>query len=276
MDWKFFCDRLTDAIWDAIKDKVGTEEAAMKVARDKKSTKKIDVLAEDAVIDYLKRENMDVTLLSEEIGEIQIGTTPKYAVILDPVDGTTNAIKGLPFFSTSIAIAKGKKIEDLVIGYIRNYLTGEIFYVDESGAFQNDKKCASSSCSVLRKSLISIYTYNNVDYRVLRRILMKIGKMRLFGAISLELAYVACNKLDGLIDLRGDLKISDIAASIILVKKAGGVCSDMNGNEFTGNLDINEKYTIIAAGNQILYDEFMRILDLEFGQSENKLFLDKK
>jgi myo-inositol-1(or 4)-monophosphatase len=276
MDWKFFCDRLTDAIWIAIKDKVGTEEAATKVARDKKNTKKIDALAEDTVIDYLKKENMDVTLLSEEIGEIQIGGSPKYAVVLDPVDGTTNAIKGLPFFSTSIAIANGKRIEDLVVGYIRNYLTGEVFYADESGAFQNDKKCASSSCNVLRKALISIYTYNNVDYRVLRRILMKIGKMRLFGAISLELAYVACNRLDGIIDLRGDLKISDIAASILLLEKAGGICSDMDGNEFMGNLDMNEKYTIVAGGNQVLYDEFMRILDLEFGPSDNKLFLDKK
>jgi len=276
MDWKFFCDRVTDAIWEAIKETVGTEEAATIVVRDKKNTKKIDALAEDTVIEYLKKEKMDVTLLSEEIGEIQIGSSPKYAVILDPVDGTTNAIKGLPFFSTSIAIAKGKRIEDLAIGYIRNYLTGEVFYVDEGGAFQNGKKCASSSCGVLRRALISIYTYNNVDYRVLRRILMKIGKMRLFGAISIELAYVACNKLDGLIDLRGDLKISDIAASIILVKKAGGICSDMDGNSFTGNLDINEKYTIVAAGNQVLYDAFMQILDLEIGRSDDKLFLDKK
>lgn len=96
---------------------------------------------------------------------------------------------------------------------------------------------------------------------------MKIGKMRLFGAISLELAYVACNKLDGLIDLRGDLKISDIAASIILIEKAGGICSDSFGNPISGNLDINEKYTIIAAGNQVLYDNLWRILTPQFGWS---------
>ena len=267
MDWKFFCDQLTDAIWIAIKDTVGSSDAATKILRDNKNTKKIDALAEETVIAYLKKENMDITLLSEEIGEIQIGTSPKLTMILDPIDGTTNAIKGLPFFSTSIAIANGKTIEGLFIGYIRNYFTGEIFYANETGAFYNDKRCEASSCMELRRGLFAIYTYNNVDFSILRRILMKIGKMRLFGAISLELAYVACNKLDGLIDLRGDLKISDIAASIILIEKAGGMCSDSFGNPISGNLDINEKYTIIAAGNQVLYDNLWRILTPQFGWS---------
>lgn len=270
MDWKFFCNSLTDAIWIAIKDTVGSEDAALKIARANKYTKKIDLLAEETVIEYLKKENLDITLISEEIGEIQIGNSSKYVIILDPIDGTTNAIKGLPFFSTSIAIAKGKTIKELFFGYIRNYLTGEIFYADETGAFYNEKQCESSSCTALRRGLFAIYTYNNVDYRILRRILMKIGKMRLLGAISLELAYVASNKLDGLIDLRGDLKISDIAASIIIIEKAGGRYSDSHGNQISGNLDINEKYTIIAAGNQNLYDNLLRILNPQFGWSNSR------
>lgn len=260
IDWKIFCDRLTDSIWNATQSLIGTEEAAIKMKKYRKNTKKIDAVAENTVIDHLKKEKMDVILVSEEIGEIQIGSKPKYTIVLDPIDGTTNSIRGLPFFATSIAIAKGKLLKDLIFGYVRNYLTGEVFHVNQKDAFYNDQKCQGSTCKTLGRALISIYSYSNVNYEIIRKILMKIRKMRLLGAISVELMYVGCNILDGLIDLRGNSLITDIAAGILFIKKAGGVASQSNGEEITGPIDIHERYSIVAAGNKELYKNFIKII----------------
>ncbi len=261
MDWKTLCERLTNSIWASIKPVIGTAEAAIKMEKYKKSTKKVDVLAEDVVIEYLKKEKIDITLLSEEVGELQIGAKSKYTLVLDPVDGTTNAVRGLPFFTTSIAIAKGNKFEDLVFGYVRNYLADEIFYVDQNRAFFNNKKCSSSSCRSPYGALVSLYSYRNVNYEQIRKIIKKIGKMRLFGAVSLELMYVGCGLLDGLIDLRGDLLVTDIAAGILFLKSSGGTATNVKGFNFEGKLDMNERYSILATGNSKLHSKFLKIIN---------------
>ncbi len=260
LDWKLFCENLTDSIWNVIKHLIGTEEAALRVKHYKKNTKHIDLSAENAVIDYLKKENMNVTLISEEVGELQIGSKSEYTILLDPIDGTTNSVRGLPFFATSIAIVKGMRFEDLIFGYVKNYCTGEVFYANQKGAFYNGIQCGKSSNKTLNRAVISLYSYSNVNYDIIRKILEKISKMRLFGAIAIELMYVGCNKLDGLIDLRGDLLITDIAAGILFLKKTGGVVTDINGEEFMGKLSMNNKYSIIAARNKDLHKSFLEII----------------
>ena len=261
MDWKTFCDRLTNSIWTSIKPIIGTREAAARIPKYKKNTKRIDALAEDLAIDYLKKEKMDIRLLSEEIGELLIGSRPKYTMVLDPIDGTTNAVKGLPFFSTSIAIAKGDKFEDLVFGYVKNYLANEVFYVNQNGSFYNGKKANSSSCTSTYKALVSLYSYSQVNYDQIKRILRKIGKMRLFGAVSIELVYVGSNLLDGLIDLRGGLLVTDIAAGILFIKRAGGLVTTVEGVNFNGKLDMNERYSILATGSSKLHQKFLKIIN---------------
>ncbi|MFX1296622.1 MAG: inositol monophosphatase family protein [Promethearchaeota archaeon] len=260
VDWYSVCEKLTNSIWKTIKSIVGTKDASTKIKRNSKKAKKIDILAEDIVIEFLKRENMNVTLLSEEIGEVYIGSAPEFTIILDPIDGTTNSIKALPFFSTSIAIAKGDSIQDIFFGYVRNYLAEEIFYVNQDGAFYNNRKCKSSSCASLGRALISLYSYSYVNYHLIRKILNKIRKMRLLGAVSIEMAYVGCNKLEGLVDLRGDLLISDIAAGIFFLKKAGGIVSDVNGELIIGKLDLNRNFSLIATGNRVLHEKILKII----------------
>jgi len=261
LDWLNISKILTNYIWEKIEPILGTKEAATLIKRYKKNTKEIDVIAEDTVIDYIKDKGLEIKLISEEVGEIEFCTAPKYTMILDPIDGTTNAVKGLPFFSTSIAIAKGETIDDLMFGYVRNYLANETFYVNQEGAFYNNKKSRSSTCKLLGNALISVYSYSYVNYNSIRRILDKIRKMRLFGAISLELTYVGCSKLDGLIDLRGHLKITDIAAGILFLKKAGGVYTDAYGEALSEKLNIETGYSLIASSNELLHQKILNTLN---------------
>lgn len=263
-DWYSFCTSSTDKIWQLIKPVIGTKEAAIKVRRTRKFAKKIDVLVEDQIIEQIKKKNLEVNLISEEIGEIEIGSKtkkPKYTIILDPIDGTTNSIRALPFFSTSIAVAKGNRIQDLIFGYIRNYLADEIFYADQNGSYFNNQNCRSSTCNHLNQALISVYSYSYVNYDLIQKIISKIRKMRLFGAVSIELAYIGCGKLDGLIDLRGDLSIYDIAAGILFLNQAGGVISDANGVKLSGQLDMDKGYSIVAASNNNLHSKFIKIIN---------------
>jgi myo-inositol-1(or 4)-monophosphatase len=263
LNWLNICETLTSSIWEGVKPILGTRDAATFVKRYNRSTKKIDAIAEDTVINYIKDNKLEVTLISEEVGELQFGSAPKYVIVLDPIDGTTNAIKNLPFFSTSIAVAKGKTIGELVFGYVRNYLANEVFYVDQRGAFYNGRKCVSSQSKLLANALVSVYSYSYVNASLIQKILKKLRKMRLFGAISLELTYVGSNKLDALVDLRGHLKITDIAAGILFLKKAGGVYTDAYGNPLTEKLDINAGYSLIAAGNENLHQRILKTLNTQ-------------
>lgn len=261
LDWKIFCDNITDLIWDAIRSIVGTPQAGQKVEHYQKGTKMIDAVAEEVVIEYIKKEKSDILLLSEEIGEFQVKSNPKYTLVLDPIDGTTNSIRGIPFFSTSIAVARGSFFKDLIFGYIRNYLTDEIFYADQNGAFYKNQRCEPSKSTTLGNALIALYSYNNVNYAHIKKVLKRVGKMRLFGAVSLELVSVGANLLDALIDFRGNLKVSDIAGGIHFMRKVGGIATSIDGHEFEGKLDINQKYTILATGNQILHDKLKSIIN---------------
>ncbi|MHA1264795.1 MAG: inositol monophosphatase family protein [Candidatus Helarchaeota archaeon] len=260
IEWQTFCEKLTDNIWKAVKPLVGTANAGQRILRYHKKTKKIDACAEDVVINYLREKHLDIALYSEEIGEITFGTAPQYSMILDPIDGTSNSLRGLPFFSTSIAIAKGSRVEDIIFGYIRNYLTGEIFFGDQTGAYFNKTRMKSSTNRPLNQTLVSLYSYNSVNLQLIKKILRKIRKMRLLGAVSLELAYVGCQKLDGLIDLRGDLLVSDIAAGMWIVQQAGGVVTDADGKVISGKIDITQGYSLIATGNKVLHQEFLNII----------------
>jgi myo-inositol-1(or 4)-monophosphatase len=221
------CDVMAGSVEESIRDLVGTPEGGktVKMGADLTPTKLIDQVAEDCVIGYLRDNPLCALLISEEAGKVGFegGTGTIY---LDPVDGTFNAMAGIPFFALSIAYA-----EDGIVtkAYVRNLASGETFTAEKGHyARCEGKSIRVSGLTNLDECAMSVYSKKFDPGRVLL-LGQKIRRWRLFGASALELCYVASGRIDGFIDIRGTLRVTDAAAGMLICTEAGGTVTDMNG-----------------------------------------------
>ena len=146
---------------------------------------------------------------------------------LGPVDGTFNAVAGIPFYALSIALSDG---EQVIAGYVKNLANGEQFTaIRGEGAFLNGKPIQVSTETMLDHSAMSVYA-KKFDMTRMMQLGHKIRRWRLLGASALELCYVACGRLDGFVDMRNTLSVTDAAAGILICQEAGGRVSQPDGS----------------------------------------------
>jgi myo-inositol-1(or 4)-monophosphatase len=188
-------------------------------------TRRIDKAAEDFVAETITRHALCRTLVSEECGKKDIGGE-RGTIFLDPVDGTHNALSGIPFYALSIAYAEEGTVRQ---GFVRDLAHGETFTAERgTGAFLDGKPIRVSRTGLLEESAMSVYgrKFNPAPVLSLGQ---KIRRWRLLGASALELCYVASGRLDGFIDLRATLRVTDAAAGMLICEEAGGKVSDLEG-----------------------------------------------
>lgn len=193
----------------------------------------IDKKAEIEIIKVIRKAHPNHCILGEESGE-SIGKNEDYTWIIDPIDGTRNFIHGFPQFAVSIAISYKGKIEH---GVIYDPIRQELFTATRGkGARLNDTRIRVSKRTDLAECLLATgfmqrhskeYLTNHL--RALETMIPLCGDIRRPGAATLDLAYVACGRLDGFWEL--GLKIWDIAAGTLLIKEAGGLVCDPDGGE---------------------------------------------
>ena len=207
-------------------------------------TKYIDKLAEDVAIRIFNKSKLKVNLLSEEIGFLDRGG--EYTFVLDPIDGTRNAYRGIPFYSVSLAIGK-KKLSDIEYGIVKNIPTGDLFIAEKGfGAFLNKKQFGVPEVPD-KEILTSISLGKNSNKFAIN--LAKKDKVRSLGSASLEMCMVATGGLDYYIVGKDFIRIIDIAASTLILREAGGVVTDIYGNELDMEFSLDEKSSVIAACN---------------------------
>jgi myo-inositol-1(or 4)-monophosphatase len=188
----------------------------------------IDRAAEAAIIEVLRETYPQHGILAEESGE---SGQSEYQWIIDPLDGTTNFIHGFPQYAISIALARKGVLEQAVIfDPTRN----ELFTATKgSGAFLNDRRIRVSKRTRLSESLIGtgfpFRAFDHIDpyLAIFRELAHKTAGIRRPGAAALDLAYVACGRLDGFWEF--GLKPWDMAAGTLLIQEAGGLVSDLAG-----------------------------------------------
>lgn len=191
----------------------------------------VDQRVEQAIIDVIKKAYPTHAILGEESGETE---GSDYQWIIDPIDGTRNFIHGFPHFAISIAIAHKNRIEH---GVIYDPLRQELFTATRGkGAFLNQTRIRVSERKQISEALLGTgfaYRHTDKDSPLPRKLLEAIfpltGDVRRAGAATLDLAYVACGRLDGFWEM--GLKIWDIAAGTLLVKEAGGIVTDLDGSD---------------------------------------------
>lgn len=216
----------------------------------------VDQAAEAAIIETLLTAYPGHGIWAEESGREHGAQDSEFVWIIDPLDGTTNFIHGLPVYCVSIALAvKGKVEQAVVYDPTRN----DLFTATKGrGAFMNDRRIRVSKRIQLKDSLISTgFPYRPGDnfnhyLTMMGEVMQKSAGLRRPGAAALDLAYVAAGFTDGFFEL--GLQPWDVAAGSLLVTEAGGLV----GN-FTGDADFLEQNECIAA-NPKVYGQLVSIL----------------
>jgi myo-inositol-1(or 4)-monophosphatase len=213
-----------------------------------------DRKAEKIIRDELLKARPTYGFLGEESEEIK-GTDGAHRWIVDPLDGTTNFLHGIPHFAISIALERNGEI---VAGVIFNPATDELYTAERGGgAFLNDRRLRVAARKVLSDCVITcgvphLGRGNHGKFLIeLRHVMGEVSGVRRFGAASLDLAYVAAGRCDGYWET--GLAAWDIAAGIVLIKEAGGWVSD-----FAGGTDMLEQGSVVA-GNEYIQKALLEV-----------------
>lgn len=215
-----------------------------------------DRRAEEIIFEELKKARPDYSFLMEENGAVK-GSNPEYRWIIDPLDGTTNFLHGLPHWAISIALEhKG----EIIAGLVHDPVKDDIFHAEKGkGAFmrrrrlrvsgRNDLMLATIATGAPRRSQAQRDKFI-AEYRAMISVA---PGLRRFGAAALDLAYVAAGRFDGFWER--DLKPWDIAAGLLIVKESGGFVSDIDDIR-KNPLDTGN----VLAASENLMDPMARVL----------------
>ena len=198
-----------------------------------------DKKVEKIIITELSKYKNKYSILSEEAGFIK-NTDLNNLWVIDPIDGTTNFLHGIPHFCISIAL---KSYEEITAGIIFDPIKNEIFYAEKNcGAYFNNHRIKVSNKNNLNECLFASNFNNNFDLDL---------NTRATGSAALDLAYVGSGRFDGY--YQNGLNLWDIAAGVIIVREAGGKVNDINLSDDT---KIN-----IRASSEIIHDKMLKKLN---------------
>ena len=184
---------------------------------------KTDKNVEKILIEELSKIKKNYSFLSEEVGSIE-NKDKNNIWIVDPIDGTTNFLHGIPHFAICIAL---KSNEEIISGLIFDPIKDEMFYAEKNkGAYLNNQRLRVSNKNLIDECLFSS-NHEGVKFSNLN--------MRYSGCAALDLAYVASGRFDGY--FHNKINIWDVAAGALLVKEAGGIVNDLDKFN-TNNIDI--------------------------------------
>lgn len=239
----------------------------IRTERSKFSAGKIEVKGKNDFVSYVDKgsEKLIVEALSKLLpgsGFIaEEGTSAEkgdiYNWIIDPLDGTTNFIHGLPCFAVSIALMRK---QELILGVIYEVNLDECFYAYEgSKAYLNGKEISVSQAPTLADSLIATgfpyYDYSRMDayLEVFKHFMKNTHGLRRLGSAATDLAYVACGRFEGFYEY--SLQPWDVAAGAFIVQQAGGKVTDFSGGS---NYLFGRE---LVAGNTACFEEFLKAVN---------------
>ncbi len=193
----------------------------------------VDQRSEEAIIQYIRRAFPGHDILAEESGADPKGGD--YRWIIDPLDGTTNFIHGMPMYAVSIAL---EVAGDLTVAVVYEPVRRELFVAEKGrGAYLNDRRLSVSRTSTLSRCLLAtgfpFRDFSLVDdyLKSFRYFMSHVSGIRRAGSAALDLCYLACGRFDGFWEL--NLKPWDMAAGVLIIREAGGlVTSPSGGTDF--------------------------------------------
>mgnify|MGYP000299989755 CR=1 FL=1 len=230
------CEKASKVI---IRDFGELENLQVKKKGPKDFVTKTDKRVEEILIQELTKSKKNYSFITEETGIIKNSNKDTFWII-DPIDGTTNFLHGIPHFAISIAL---KFNNEIMSGVIFDPIKNEIFYAEKNnGSFFNNQRIRVSKKKNLNECLFSTGGKDKVNYNL---------NTRKSGSAALDMAYVGAGRYDGY--FQKNLNIWDIAAGIIILKEAGGKINDIDYSS-------NEVIKVLAGSNSI-YEKMLESLN---------------
>jgi myo-inositol-1(or 4)-monophosphatase len=237
--------------------------AEMLVQRPKDITRRMDMAAEHALDAALTKRGLSARIISEELGDRIIGKHPEFMLVFDPIDGSTNAACGIPFFCTSLAYTEKTDIAgfgDITMAVICEITNNTYCAEKGKGALFNGKRITGGKRGARPKPVVSVYSYGVPQVPAGLIELEKSIIVRALGSIALDMCYVADGTLDGVIDTRGLVSGYDIMASALVLKEAGGQLCDLRGKPIIDNDVKATGISMIGTKNNELNERIVRTL----------------
>ncbi|MEX8546787.1 MAG: inositol monophosphatase [Mucilaginibacter sp.] len=215
----------------------------------------VDKTSEEMIVAKLQQLLPEAGFITEE--KTVVKTALQYNWVIDPLDGTTNFIHGLPVYSVSIAL---KEYEELVLGVVYEINQDECFYAwKDAPAFLNGKPIHVSDKPTVSESLIATgfpyYNFEKADayMNLFKDLMQSCQGLRRLGSAAVDLAYTACGRFDAYYEY--NLNDYDMAAGIIIVKQAGGQVFD-----FTGGRNMLKTRDVIATNGKVSQELLNKVL----------------
>jgi myo-inositol-1(or 4)-monophosphatase len=208
-------------------------------------TTAIDAAAEAALLPHF-RDLPDVTIVSEEIGIVGDGAT---RIVIDPIDGSLNAKRGVPYFSVSIAVAEGPTMADVVFGYVLDLGNGEEWTATRGGgAFLDGRRLGAERPKDEIELLAFEATLTSTIAETAAAMVGVATRLRVMGSLALSLCHLAAGRLDGVVSLKPARSV-DIAAAQLLVRECGLAIELPDDPPFgAAPLDLEGRSRVVAAG----------------------------
>ena len=212
-------------------------------------TTAIDQAAEDAIVERLAALGGDFVLVSEELGEREFGRGGATRVVVDPVDGSVNAKRGIPFFSFSLAVSDGPTMADVAFGDVYDFGTGEEWTAERGrGAFLGGERLPVAAPG----GRIEILSFEGTTAHAIAEkigfVLPVVGRVRVMGSLALSLCHLAAGRVDAVCSLK-EARSFDIAAAQLLVRECGRAIELFDDPPFAAaQLDHEQRSRVVAAG----------------------------
>lgn len=256
-------------VYDNVSQMAGTADAAgdYGVGAGGDVSRRIDIIAEKTVLDHLDRSGLPCVVLGEECGRVELSQNPEGYVIMDAIDGSANAVRGVPFFCSSLAFAAGDSLSSVSAGVVTDLSSGDMYWAvsgDRSGsgadgsingggggtggAFLNDSRIHVRDTDPIYR-IVGINT-SGASARLMERLhplFEDNNHIRHFGANALEMALFARGMLDAFVDIRDKIRIQDIAAGYLIAKEAGGLLTDHRLEPLDADLEYGTRISFIMA-----------------------------
>ncbi|HTI15880.1 MAG TPA: inositol monophosphatase family protein [Dictyobacter sp.] len=229
----------------------------------KHTTMQFDRDAEDIIINGLMESGIGFEIITEERPTFSTNDQPPYRIVVDPIDGSTNFERGL--MTSALALAVLPIDIPVIPENVQWALVGELssgtVYVSQhnGGAFRNGRRCQVSTISSLKESLIGLNLdgRNNKAVRSIMNVEPHPKFVRRTGSAAMDSVYVASGTYDAYIDIGDNLTGESFLASTSIVLEAGGIVTDHEGKALRPITNLNEKYSLVVAGNKKIHQEIL-------------------
>lgn len=217
-----------------------------------------DKLAEDELFEALSGIK-EMEVLSEEAGA-EGNLRSELLALIDPLDGSSNFKRGIPFYCTSVAISEGKTLKGVSFGLVRNLVNGDVYAAEKGkGATKNGRRICTSRAKTPAESVVGIDLSRAAPSLVaaLARLVAGVGRQVHYGANALELCYLAEGRIDAFVDLREKMRITDFAAGYLIAKEAGATVTGPGGAKLDPAFDLEHRFSHVTAANVTLHKKIL-------------------